>query len=324
MAADEAATAGDQRLAPVPGAHAADDTRSLAPRRPISYGERVTDWLVPLADVRFSDEEVQAVAAVYRSGWLSQGPRVAEFERAFASFAGVDPRRRSRCPAGPPRSSSAACWRGLGAGDEVVLPSLTFAATAAAVVRCGRAARVRRHRGRRPPVAVGGVGAGRAERAHAGDRHRRLRAVIPARRSRCASWPTPRGLTLIEDAAHAVGALERRATRRHDRAPRERSASSPTRTCRSARAGCWWPPIRRWAARARRLRSHGLSAGTWERHRGLELDYDVLEPGFNLRLDEPRAALGTRLLARLAGDTARRGRAGRRLRATACGRWAAP
>ena len=49
----------------------------------------------------------------------------------------------------------------------------------------------------------------------------------------------------------------------------------------------------------RLLRSHGLTSDTWARHRGDEVDYDVLEPGFNFRLDEPRAALGLRLLERL-------------------------
>ena len=58
---------------------------------------------------------------------------------------------------------------------------------------------------------------------------------------------------------------------------------------------------------ARLLRSHGLSTSTWDRHRGPVVhDYDVVEPGFNLRLDEPRAALGTRLLARLVADNRRR------------------
>jgi dTDP-4-amino-4,6-dideoxygalactose transaminase len=61
------------------------------------------------------------------------------------------------------------------------------------------------------------------------------------------------------------------------------------------------------AERARVLRSHGLSIDTWGRHHGAIVhDYDVVEPGFNLRLDEPRAALGTRLLARLDVDNRRR------------------
>src|SRR5205085_1211925 len=52
--------------------------------------------------------------------------------------------------------------------------------------------------------------------------------------------------------------------------------------------------------------SHGLTADTWARHRGDALEYEVLEPGFNLRLDEPRAALGEVRLRRLDADNARR------------------
>src|ERR1700678_3527113 len=93
------------------------------------------DWIVPLADVRLSEEAVQAVASVYRGGWLSQGPRVAEFERAFADFVGA---RAAIAGA----SGTAALQLGfalldLQPGDEVILPSLTFAATAATIVHAG-------------------------------------------------------------------------------------------------------------------------------------------------------------------------------------------
>ncbi len=68
------------------------------------------------------------------------------------------------------------------------------------------------------------------------------------------------------------------------------------------------------AARARLLRSHGLSSGTWARHQGQSVDYEVLQPGFNYRLDEARAALGTRLLARVQADNAARARLAERYR----------
>jgi dTDP-4-amino-4,6-dideoxygalactose transaminase len=60
------------------------------------------------------------------------------------------------------------------------------------------------------------------------------------------------------------------------------------------------------ASRMRLLRSHGLSANTWARHAGEKLEYEVLEPGFNFRMDEARAALGSMLLGRLARDNGRR------------------
>jgi dTDP-4-amino-4,6-dideoxygalactose transaminase len=60
------------------------------------------------------------------------------------------------------------------------------------------------------------------------------------------------------------------------------------------------------ADRIRLLRSHGMTAGTWSRHTGSASSYEVREPGFNFRLDEPRAALGTALLRRLRADNLRR------------------
>jgi dTDP-4-amino-4,6-dideoxygalactose transaminase len=60
------------------------------------------------------------------------------------------------------------------------------------------------------------------------------------------------------------------------------------------------------AARVRLMRSHGMTTLTWDRHRGHASDYDVVEVGFNYRIDEPRAALARRRLARLDTDNARR------------------
>jgi dTDP-4-amino-4,6-dideoxygalactose transaminase len=265
----------------------------------------VPDWIVPLADVRFSEQEVQAVAAVYRSGWLSQGPRVAQFERDFARFAGVEPETAVALSSGTAALELACVVAGLGPGDEAIVPSLTFAATAAAVLRCGA----------RPVFAD--VGAMRrpwltsdtVERV-IGERTRAIITVAyaghPGQAAALRELADSRGLTLIEDAAHAVDGWD---GSRHAGTIGHLGAFSffANKNLPLGEGGMLIASDPALAARARRLRSHGLSAGTWERHRGLEVDYDVLEPGFNLRLDEPRAALGTLLLARLADDTARRG-----------------
>ncbi len=94
------------------------------------------------------------------------------------------------------------------------------------------------------------------------------------------------------------------------------SASSRTRTSRSARAGWSSPTTTRCAKRARLLRSHGMTSLTWDRHRGHASGYDVVELGFNYRIDEPRAALAT-ARAGAAGRRQRLARGGRR--ATASG-----
>ena len=90
---------------------------------------------VPLFDLRLEPEDVRAVAEVLESGWLTLGPRTHEFETAFASTSASATRSRSR--RAPPRSTSPTWRAGVGPGDEVIVPSLTFAATAAAVIYCG-------------------------------------------------------------------------------------------------------------------------------------------------------------------------------------------
>jgi dTDP-4-amino-4,6-dideoxygalactose transaminase len=119
-----------------------------------------------------------------------------------------------------------------------------------------------------------------------------------------------RGLTLIEDAAHAFGA---RAGGAHAGTIGHAGAFSfyANKNLPLGEGGLLVTADPDLAARARRLRSHGLSADTWARHRGGQDSYEVLEPGFNYRLDEPRAELGRRLLGHLDRDNQARGRRAR-------------
>ena len=259
-------------------------------------------WIVPLSDVRLTEEEVQTVASVYRAGWLSQGPRVGEFEQAFATFVGA--MEAIAVASGTAALQLSCAVLDLEPGDEVVLPSLTFAATAATVVHAGGT-----------PVFVD-VRAPDAPwlscdqvRAAIGPKTRAIVNVSyaghPGEVLAMARLASDRGLILIEDAAHAAGAW---VGDRHVGTIGRMGAFSffANKNLAMGEGGMLVTDDPQLAARARRLRSHGLSSDTWRRHAGAELDYDVLEAGFNLRLDEPRAALGTRLLARLAADNRRR------------------
>src|SRR3954465_12160313 len=92
---------------------------------------------VPLFDLRLDPEDIEAVMEVLRSGWLTMGPRTAEFEETFAEHLGVRHAIAvSSCTAALHLAYLAA---GVGPGDEVVVPAMTFAATAAAVRYCGAA-----------------------------------------------------------------------------------------------------------------------------------------------------------------------------------------
>src|SRR5581483_3047916 len=98
-------------------------------QHPVSFPE------LPLFDLRLQESDLQAVAATLRSGWLTMGPRTQAFEEAFAEHLGARHAiALSSCTAALHLAYLAA---GVGPGDEVIVPSFTFAATAAAVLYCG-------------------------------------------------------------------------------------------------------------------------------------------------------------------------------------------
>ena len=91
--------------------------------------------MIPVSRPHFAADEEAAVVAALRSGWVTQGPRVAEFERAFAAALGQpEAIAVSSCTAGLHLVLHAL---GIGRGDEVVVPSLSFIATANAVAHTG-------------------------------------------------------------------------------------------------------------------------------------------------------------------------------------------
>lgn len=256
------------------------------------------DWLVPLSDVRFTAAEVDTVAAVYRSGWLSQGPNVAEFERAFAAFVGAA--HAVAVASGTAALHLSLVAGGVGPGDEVVLPSLTFAATAATVLQAGARPVFAELRGPDRPWL-----SSTAAEAAIGPSSRAIINVAygghPGEATALRGLADARGLMLIEDAAHGLGACVG-----------DRSVGTighvgafsffANKNLHLGEGGMLVTDDPELARRARLLRSHGLSSDTWARHRGGEAGYDVIEPGFNYRLDEPRAALGSLLLGRLSED----------------------
>jgi dTDP-4-amino-4,6-dideoxygalactose transaminase len=246
---------------------------------------------VPLFDLRLSEAEIAAVADTLRSGWLTMGPRTDAFEQAFAARLGVRHAVAvSSCTAALHLSYLAA---GVGPGDEVIVPALTFVATAAAARHCGA-----------EPVIADIVGAD----DFGVDPESVASLITPRTRAVCAvhyaGYPAAvealreLGVPLIEDAAHAP------LTGTTGLASAYSFFSNKVLSC--GEGGLVATGDGGVAALARRLRSHAMTSGTWDRHRGAATAYDVVGTGFNYRLDEPRAAL---LLARLGGldaDVARR------------------
>ncbi len=254
-------------------------------------------WTVPLTDVHMAEEDLAAVAECLRSGWLTMGPRTQAFEAAVAEWTGAE--HAVAVSSGTAALHLACAALELGPGDEVILPAFTFLATAHAP----------RYVGAQPVLAD--VVSAEAPNLDVADVERRItsrtKAVIavhmcgyaadmPALRALCAE----RGLHLVEDAAQALGARVC-----PDGALAGTSAAlgclsffSKKQLC-LGEGGMVLTADEALARRVRLLRSHAMTSGTWDRHRGHEDSYDVVDIGFNFRLDEPRAALGLSRLPRL-------------------------
>jgi dTDP-4-amino-4,6-dideoxygalactose transaminase len=262
----------------------------------------VPAWQVPLADVVVPEDDVAAVADVYRSGWLSMGPRTAEFERALAEYTGA---RHALGVANGTAALHLICIAaGLAPGEEVVVPSLTFVASVNAIAYTGATPMFADISGLETPwPGVADVEAAITPRTRA------IMTVAygghPGEIAELRALAAERGLTLLEDAAHAIGM---RHLGRHVGTFGAAGAFSffSNKNLAVGEGGAVVTDDDKLAERMRLLRSHGMTTLTWDRHRGHAAGYDVVARGFNYRIDEPRAMLATARLARLDAETARR------------------
>ncbi|MCW2944278.1 MAG: NAD-dependent epimerase/dehydratase [Actinoallomurus sp.] len=254
--------------------------------------------MIPVIRPVLGEEEATAAAEAVRSGWVAQGPRVAEFERAFAARIGVGHGvATSSCTTA---LHLALLLAGVGAGDEVVVPSLSFIATANAVRYCGAT-----------PVfadveaATGNVTAKTAE-AVISPRTRAVIAVDQAGVPCDLDGIAGLGLPVIEDTACAAGSTYRG---RPVGAGAEIAAWSfhPRKLITTGEGGMLTTRRDDWARRARRLREHGMSVSAAERHasRTVVLE-EYAETGFNYRMTDVQAAIGLVQLKRLDEIVARR------------------
>jgi dTDP-4-amino-4,6-dideoxygalactose transaminase len=257
---------------------------------------------LPLFDLRLTPQDLQAVAETLRSGWLTLGPRTAAFEDAFAAHLGV--RHAIAVSSCTAALHLAYLGAGVGLGDEVIVPSFTFAATAAAALYCGAspvfAEIVSRERPSLDPDDV-------ARRITP-----RTRAVCvvhyagyAAAADRLKELCDEHGIALVEDVAHAPSAtLHGRKLGTWGLAGAFSFFSNKVLSVGEGGLVC--TDDDELAAFVRSRRSHAMTSGTWDRHSGRTDTYDVTGLGFNYRLDEPRAALLLSRLTRLEEEIARR------------------
>lgn len=259
-------------------------------------------WRIPLADIDLGPEEEAAVLDVLRRRWLSMGETTATFEADFAALTGAGHALAvTNCTAALHLAGMALGW---GPGDEVIVPSLTFVATANAV----------RYTGATPIFAdITGLDDFSLSAEDAARRITpRTRAIVVVHYAGyAADMPAIRalaeryGLDVVEDVAHAPGAtLGGRALGTWGRIGCFSFFANKNMT--TGEGGMITTDDDDVAGRLRLLRSNGMTSLTWDRHKGHAWSYDVVAPGYNYRLDEMRAAVGRVQLAKLPAANERR------------------
>lgn len=259
-------------------------------------------WKIPLFDLGYGPEEEQAVLDVLRSGWLTMGEVTGRFEAAFAESCGV---KHAFAVANGTVALHLACLGvDIKPGDEVIVPALTFVATAACV----------RYVGATPVFAdiVGPDNLTLSPESVESLITPRTRAIIvmhyagyPCDMAAFRALAEKHNLKLIEDAAHAPGAeLDgRRAGAWGDVAA---FSFFSNKNLATGEGGMVTTDDDEVAAKLRRLRSHGMTSLTWDRHRGQALSYDVTDLGYNYRPSEMLSALGLVQLSKLDANNQRR------------------
>jgi perosamine synthetase len=243
---------------------------------------------VPFARPHFTGNEGAAIAAVVASGWVSQGPRVEAFERAFAARVGSpDAVAVSSCTTA---LQLALHVSGVGRGDEVIVPSLSFIATANSVWHCGATpvfADIDPRTFNLDPASI--------ERAVT-ERTRAIMPVhqlgLPAEMDPILELAAERGLTVIEDAACAVGARYR-SRPIGSLGPLACFSLHPRKVITTGEGGMIAVHDPEVAARLRRLRQHSMDVSDLARHSARDVVIERYpERGFNARMTDMQATLG--------------------------------
>ena len=250
---------------------------------------------LPYCKPDLSDGEIEAVVQTLRNGWLTTGPVTREFEEEFAARSGVKHAiALNSCTAALHVALHA---MGIGRGDEVVMPSLTFVAGAQCTLELGATPVFCDVDPETLSATVETLEAAITERT---------KAIIPLAYAgrpldiaKIVEFAHARGIKVLEDAAHAAGMLDRGewAGLRSDAAAYSFYA---TKNLTSAEGGMLLTNDDAIAERARIVGLHGMDKDAWKRYTAAgSWRYDVREPGFKYNLADPLAALGLTQLKRL-------------------------
>jgi dTDP-4-amino-4,6-dideoxygalactose transaminase len=247
------------------------------------------------------EEEIAEVADSLRSGWVTTGPKVKRFEQEFAAYVGAKHAIAVNSCTAALHTSLAAL--DVGPGDEVIVPTLTFCATANVVV----------HLGATPVIVDVDRNFQISEEAIRRAIGPRTKAIVPVHYAGQAcslreilTLAESRGIPVVEDAAHAVGAdYAGKKIGTHGRAVCFSFYAIKNMT--TGEGGMITTNDDFLALRLRSLSLHGMSRDSWTRYTEAgSWYYEVLEPGYKYNMSDMQAALGIHQLRRLDGFVLRR------------------
>jgi len=260
-------------------------------------------WKIPLFDSAFTEEEIKAAQRIIASGWLTMGEATRKFEALFAEFLGVK-------HAFAVSNGTAALYLSnmaldIGKGDEVICSSLNFVAGANVIVLSGAkvvfADIIGQHDLNISPEAIEPLITSRTKAIqvmHYGG--------YPCDMDKIREIAVKHDLFLIEDCAHSPGA-EYKGKKCGTISDIGCFSFFSNKNMTTGEGGMIVTNNDQLAERIALMRSHGMTSLTLDRYKGYSFSYDVVELGFNFRIDEIRSSIGVVQLEKLYENNIKRG-----------------
>ena len=277
-------------------------TTSVSPQAlAINGGAPVRTSFLPYGRQSVDEADIAAVAEVLRSDWLTTGPKVGEFEEAFAGRVGAS--HAVSFSSGTAALHAAAFAAGLKAGDEAITTPMTFAATANCVL----------YQNATPIFADVSADTLNLDPDELAKKiSAKTRAILPvdyaghpADMTRIMEMARHHGLIVVEDACHALGA-EFDGRRVGSIADMTVFSFHPVKHITTGEGGMVATNNPQFAETLRRFRNHGISSDARQRQSAGQWQYEMVLLGFNYRLSDIVCALGIQQLKRLDANLARR------------------
>ena len=271
------------------------------------------DFKIPLFDLNFDEQEERAVVDTIRSGWISTGPKCAELEGLFKDHLKVDHALSvSSCTTG---LHLAMRLLELGEGDEVIVPSLTFAATVNAV-RYVNAVPVFADVKSTEDLTIDPADIQNKISA-------RTRAIVvmhyagfPCDMNRILAIAQKHRLKIIEDACHAPLSEYHHPSGNYTHVDQGQKLGAigdigafsffSNKNISTGEGGMLTTNREAYFQRGRLLRSHGMTTMSYQRAKGHATKYDIVDLGYNFRMDDIRASIGIVQMEKLRGDLLKR------------------